>query len=59
VPGYGAELPVRFRTTGDFVMPCQEFCGVGHQGMWGKVRVVDQAEFQKLAAARRRLTCVD
>jgi cytochrome c oxidase subunit 2 len=59
VPGYVSELPVRFRTTGDFVMPCQEFCGVGHQGMWGKVRVVDQAEFQKLAAARRRLTCVD
>jgi cytochrome c oxidase subunit II len=59
VPGYISELPIRFKAIGDHVMPCQEFCGVGHQGMWGKVRVVDKAEFQKLAAARRRLTCVD
>jgi cytochrome c oxidase subunit II len=41
------------------LMPCQEFCGIGHQGMWGKVKVIDKAEFQKLAAAQRRLTCVD
>jgi len=27
--------------------------------MWGKVKVIDKAAFQKLAAARRRLTCVD
>ena len=59
VPGYVSDLPVRFKAPGDHVMPCQEFCGVGHQGMWGKVRVVDKAEFQKLAAARGRLTCVD
>ena len=59
VPGYVSVLPIRFKAPGDHVMPCQEFCGIGHQGMWGKVRVVDKAEFQKLAAARRRLTCVD
>jgi cytochrome c oxidase subunit 2 len=59
VPGYVSELPIRFKTTGDHVMPCQEFCGIGHQGMWGKVRVIDKAEFQKLSAAKRRLTCVD
>ena len=27
------------------MMPCQEFCGVGHQGMWGKVKVVDKSAF--------------
>jgi heme/copper-type cytochrome/quinol oxidase subunit 2 len=21
------------------LMPCQEFCGVGHQAMWARVRV--------------------
>jgi cytochrome c oxidase subunit II len=59
VPGYVSELPVRFKAPGDHVMPCQEFCGIGHQGMWGKVKVVDKATFATLAAARRRLTCVD
>jgi cytochrome c oxidase subunit 2 len=59
VPGYVSQLPVRFKVPGDHLMPCQEFCGIGHQGMWGKVKVVDKATFLKLAAARRRLSCVD
>jgi cytochrome c oxidase subunit II len=59
VPGYITELPVRFPVPGDHVMPCQEFCGVGHQGMWGKVKVVDQAMFRNMMSKRRRLTCVD
>ena len=59
VPGYVSELPVRFRKPGEHVMPCQEFCGIGHQGMWGKVRVVDKAAFAGMTASRRRLTCVD
>ena len=59
VPGYIAELPMRFKAPGMHVMPCQEFCGIGHQGMWGKVKVVDKAEFANLASAQRRLNCVD
>jgi len=59
VPGYISELPVRFRKPGEHVMPCQEFCGIGHQGMWGKVKVVDKAAFAGMTASRRRLTCVD
>lgn len=59
VPGYVSDLPIRFKALGDHVMPCQEFCGIGHQGMWGKVRVVDKVAFAKLAAEKRRLTCVD
>jgi cytochrome c oxidase subunit 2 len=59
VPGYVSELPVHFKKPGEHVMPCQEFCGIGHQGMWGKVKVVDKAAFAVMAAARRRLTCVD
>ena len=59
VPGYVSELPIRFKAPGDHVMPCQEFCGIGHQGMWGKVKVVDKAAFLKLTATKRRVTCVD
>src|SRR5258707_4441467 len=59
VPGYVSELPVRFKALGDHVMPCQEFCGIGHQGMWGNVKVVDKTAFLNLMAAKRRLTCVD
>jgi cytochrome c oxidase subunit 2 len=59
VPGYVSELPVRFPVPGDHMMPCQEFCGVGHQGMWGKVKVVDQPTFRAMMAKSRRLTCVD
>jgi cytochrome c oxidase subunit 2 len=59
VPGYITELPARFPMPGDHVMPCQEFCGVGHQGMWGKVEVVDQATFRNMMSERRRLTCVE
>ena len=59
VPGYVSVLPMRFNAPGEHVMPCQEFCGIGHQGMWGKVKVIDKAAFLKPSATRRRLTCVD
>ena len=40
-----SRFPVRFKAPGEHVMPCQEFCGIGHQGMWGKVKVIDKADF--------------
>ena len=33
-------------------MPCHEFCGMGHEGMWGRIRVIDKAAFARLAADR-------
>jgi cytochrome c oxidase subunit II len=59
MPGYVSELPIQFAAPAEHVMPCQEFCGVGHQGMWAKVKVVDKPTFLKMMAGRRRLTCVD
>ena len=60
VPGYVSELPIRFEAPGEHLMPCQEFCGIGHEGMWGKVKVIDKAEFLKHGGAtKRRLSCVD
>ena len=49
VPGYVSTIAARFDEPGDHLMPCQEFCGVGHEGMWAKVRVIDRAEFLKMA----------
>lgn len=58
VPGYVSELPVRFDRPGDHLMPCQEFCSVGHEGMWARVRVVPPETFASLAAQHPRVTCV-
>ncbi len=59
VPGYVSSISTRFETPGERLMPCHEFCGTGHEGMWGRVKVIDRAEFQRLAADRRRLSCVE
>jgi cytochrome c oxidase subunit II len=59
VPGYIAELPARFSTPGDHLMPCHEFCGVGHAGMWGRVKVVEKAAFERMNAGHGRVTCVE
>ncbi|MCP8937129.1 cytochrome C oxidase subunit II [Alsobacter sp. SYSU M60028] len=59
VPGYVSQIPARFSRTGDHLMPCQEFCGVGHEGMWAKVKVVTRDEFLRMSAGNRRVACVD
>lgn len=58
VPGYVSTITARFSTPADVYMPCHEFCGVGHEGMWAKIRIIDKAAFAKLAADRRRVDCV-
>lgn len=58
VPGYISEQFMRFEQPGEHLMPCQEFCSFGHEGMWGKVKVVDKAEFASRAKAGGRLSCV-
>lgn len=58
VPGYISEQSMRFEKTGDYLMPCQEFCSFGHEGMWGRVQVIDKAEFAEQAKNRARLSCV-
>ena len=58
VPGYVSEQSMRFEEPGDHLMPCQEFCSFGHEGMWGKVRVIDKAEFAAKAKNGGRLSCV-
>jgi cytochrome c oxidase subunit 2 len=57
VPGYVSTLHTRFEAEGDYLMPCHEFCGTGHEGMWGKIKVVPQSVFGTMMADRRRLSC--
>ena len=59
VPGYISVVATRFGTAGEHVVPCHEFCGYGHQGMWGRIKVIEKAAFATLAKTRRRLTCAD
>jgi cytochrome c oxidase subunit II len=59
VPGYVSSLKARFETPGERLMPCHEFCGMGHEGMWGRIRVVDKAVFTRMAADQRRPSCVE
>jgi len=52
VPGYISQVHTVFRTTGDLVMPCHEFCGLGHSQMIATVRVVPAADFKPDATGR-------
>jgi len=57
VPGYVATLKTRFAQPGDYRMPCHEFCGVGHQGMWAQVRVVARDQFPFEQATKEAVNC--
>ncbi len=46
VPGYVSQVHTVFTKTGDLLMPCHEYCGLGHSQMWATVRVVPEAEFK-------------
>jgi cytochrome c oxidase subunit 2 len=59
VPGYISSLGARFEIPGERLMPCHEFCSVGHEGMWGRIKIIDKAAFARLAAGQRRLSCVE
>jgi cytochrome c oxidase subunit 2 len=43
VPGYDYALRVTPNTAGDFRIICNEFCGIGHHNMVGKVVVLEDS----------------
>lgn len=45
VPGYVAQVHTILRKTGDLLMPCHEYCGLGHSEMLATIRVVPKADF--------------
>jgi cytochrome c oxidase subunit 2 len=52
VPGYVSQVHTVFRTAGDLLMPCHEFCGFGHSQMLARVRVVPRGQFRPDAQGR-------
>jgi cytochrome c oxidase subunit II len=54
VPGFVAEVRTRFAHEGEYVMPCHEFCGLGHHAMWAHVHVVPQSRFADTTPTDRR-----
>jgi cytochrome c oxidase subunit II len=52
VPGYVAQVHTRFTKTGDLLMPCHEYCGLGHSQMLATVRVVPPEAFRPGADGR-------
>jgi cytochrome c oxidase subunit II len=53
VPGFIAEVRTTFMRPGEYWMPCDEFCGDGHHGMWARVHVVAKDQFPGLARTER------
>lgn len=45
VPGFVAEVRTSFAQPGAYHMACNEFCGLGHHGMWTRVIVVPPDRF--------------
>jgi cytochrome c oxidase subunit 2 len=58
VPGYVSSLSTRFAKPVESHMPCHEYCGTGHEGMWANVHVIDKAAFLNLAQQQKRVSCV-
>jgi len=42
VPGYDMVITTTPTETGEFSVVCNEFCGIGHHAMVGKIHVVDK-----------------
>ncbi len=58
VPGFVAQVHTEFTRTGDLLMPCHEYCGLGHSEMWATVQVLPDDQFTpgpdgRISCARR------
>jgi len=58
VPGYVAQVHTEFKKSGDLLMPCHEYCGLGHSEMWSTVQVMPEDQFKpgpdgRVACAKR------
>lgn len=58
IPGFVSTFTTSFPKTGEQLMPCHEYCGIGHEAMWAKVQVIPPEEFYAKAKSAERLSCV-
>jgi cytochrome c oxidase subunit 2 len=47
VPGTVNSARHRFTRPGDYMVVCHEYCGLNHQKMFGKIRIVSPAEYTR------------
>ena len=40
VPGYVSQVNTQFPRTGEFQLLCNEYCGLGHDYMWSRLKVI-------------------
>ena len=52
VPGYVSEVHAAIERTGDLLMPCHEYCGIGHSEMWATLQLPTS-----LTSRRGRYSC--
>jgi cytochrome c oxidase subunit 2 len=53
VPGFVSEVRTSFAAAGEYQMPCNEFCGLGHHAMWAHVSAVPKEQFANLTPVER------
>ena len=58
IPGFVATFTTTFNKSGEHLMPCHEYCGTGHEGMWARVQVIPANDFRGRAGRGQRLDCV-
>jgi cytochrome c oxidase subunit 2 len=58
IPGFIATFIASFPRVGEQLMPCHEYCGTGHEGMWARVQVLEAQAFQQLAQGGKAVSCV-
>ena len=58
IPGFIATFTATFKEPGERLMPCHEYCGTGHEAMWGRVQVLPADEFLEKAKGAGRMSCV-
>jgi len=55
VPGFVAQVHTEFTRSEDVLMPCHEYCGLGHCEMWATVQVMTDDRFKP--APDGRVSC--
>ena len=53
VPGFITTVRTKFTQTGEYKMPCDEYCGFGHHAMVARVVVVPKEEFKEISPEER------
>lgn len=59
VPGFVTTFTTTFPRPGPQLMPCHEYCGVGHEAMWAHVQVIPAREFLGRSKPGERLSCAE